>query len=280
MSKPVWVLIVVLLPVLGGILWLAIGRSRRASRLVARAPDDDPEFLGRIGTISDQDERIRRLEEELAQLDAEDDDPKWSTPPNPAPGAAARTRRTRRRAARPPRRRRRRQPRSARGRRLTVTDEAPRLAAPLPTDAAAALLCRLVELGVDHIVLSPGSRSQALALVAAEFERRGSIRLHVRIDERVAGFTALGIGRETRMPAPSSARRAPRSRTCCPAALEAHHAGVPLLLLTADRPPELRGVGANQTTRQPGHVRAERAARGRSAGARGDGRPTATASRA
>ena len=83
-SKPMWVLIVVLLPVLGGILWLAIGRSRRASKLVARAPDDDPEFLGRITTVSDQDERIRRLEEELAQLDAEDDDPKWNTPQNPA----------------------------------------------------------------------------------------------------------------------------------------------------------------------------------------------------
>ena len=88
-SKPVWVLIVVLLPVLGGILWLAIGRSRRASRLVARAPDDDPEFLERIGTVSDQDERIRRLEEELAQLDAEDDDPKWSTSPSPGEAAAA-----------------------------------------------------------------------------------------------------------------------------------------------------------------------------------------------
>ena len=61
------------------------------------------------------------------------------------------------------------------------------------TDAAAALLCRLVELGVRHVVLSPGSRSQALALVAAELERRGAIGLHVLVDERVAGFTALGI---------------------------------------------------------------------------------------
>ena len=88
-SKPVWVLIVVLLPVLGGILWLAIGRSHGASRLIARAPDDDPEFLERIGTVSDQDERIRRLEEELAQLDAEDDDPKWTEPPTPGGAAAA-----------------------------------------------------------------------------------------------------------------------------------------------------------------------------------------------
>jgi 2-succinyl-5-enolpyruvyl-6-hydroxy-3-cyclohexene-1-carboxylate synthase len=120
------------------------------------------------------------------------------------------------------------------------------------TDAAAALLGRLVELGVEHVIVSPGSRSQALALVAAELEARGAIRLHVRIDERVAGFTALGIGRETRMPAVVVCTSGTATANLLPAALEAHHAGVPLLLLTADRPPELRGVGANQTTRQPG----------------------------
>lgn len=120
------------------------------------------------------------------------------------------------------------------------------------TDAAAALLGALVERGIRHIVVSPGSRSQSLALVAAELERRGVIRLHVRIDERVAGFTALGIGRETRMPAAVVCTSGTAAANLLPAALEAHHAGVPLLLLTADRPPELRGVGANQTTRQPG----------------------------
>ena len=101
-------------------------------------------------------------------------------------------------------------------------------------------------------MLSPGSRSQALALVAAELERRGAVRLHVRVDERVAGFTALGIGRESRMPAAVVCTSGTAVANLMPAALEAHHAGVPLLLLTADRPPELRGVGANQTTRQPG----------------------------
>jgi hypothetical protein len=75
-SKPIWILIVVLLPVLGGVLWLVVGRTRKSTAAPRRAPDDDPEFLGRIGTISDQDERIRRLEEELAQLDAEADDPR------------------------------------------------------------------------------------------------------------------------------------------------------------------------------------------------------------
>ena len=135
-SKPVWILIVVLLPVLGGILWLIVGRVRASTVAARRAPDDDPEFLGRIGTISDQDERIRRLEEELAQLDAEDDDPRWSPPAGPAASddpplrAAPRRNGRRRRCARagnpaaveaadPARRRRRRHPRSARGRRLT-----------------------------------------------------------------------------------------------------------------------------------------------------------------
>lgn len=120
------------------------------------------------------------------------------------------------------------------------------------TDAAAALLGRLVELGVRHVVVSPGSRSQALALVAAELESRGAVQVHVRIDERVAGFTALGIGRESGMPAAVLCTSGTAVANLLPAALEAHHAGVPMLLLTADRPPELRGVGANQTTRQPG----------------------------
>lgn len=120
------------------------------------------------------------------------------------------------------------------------------------TDAAAALLWALVERGVRHIVVSPGSRSQALALVAAELERRGAVRVHVRIDERVAGFTALGIGRESRVPAVVICTSGTAAANLLPAALEAHHSGVPLLLLTADRPPQLRGVGANQTTRQPG----------------------------
>ena len=65
---------------LGGLLWLTVGRVRRSTIVARRAPDDDPEFLEKIGTLSDQDERIRRLEEELALLDAEDDDPRWTPP--------------------------------------------------------------------------------------------------------------------------------------------------------------------------------------------------------
>lgn len=132
---------------------------------------------------------------------------------------------------------------------MTMPDDAGRAPA---TDAAAALLARLIERGVAHVVVSPGSRSQALALVAAAAETEGRVRVHVRIDERVAGFTALGIGRESGLPAAVVCTSGTAVANLLPAALEAHHAGVPLLLLTADRPPELRGVGANQTTRQPG----------------------------
>lgn len=73
-SKPVWLLIVVLLPIVGGLLWFIVGRARRRAQPTFRAPDDNPDFLGTIGSTSDQDERIRRLEAELAALDAEDPD--------------------------------------------------------------------------------------------------------------------------------------------------------------------------------------------------------------
>lgn len=120
------------------------------------------------------------------------------------------------------------------------------------SDAAAELLAELIGNGVRDLVLSPGSRSQALALAAMALARSRALRVHVRIDERVAGFTALGIARETGVPVPVVCTSGTAAGNLLPAAMEAYHAGVPLLLLTADRPPELRGVGANQATMQPG----------------------------
>jgi 2-succinyl-5-enolpyruvyl-6-hydroxy-3-cyclohexene-1-carboxylate synthase len=118
------------------------------------------------------------------------------------------------------------------------------------TDAAASLIADLVAHGVRDIVLSPGSRSQALALAAVHAAAEGALRVHVRIDERVAGFTALGIARETGVPAAVICTSGTAVANLLPATMEAFHSGVPLLLLTADRPPELRGVGANQATLQ------------------------------
>ncbi|MDQ0615503.1 2-succinyl-5-enolpyruvyl-6-hydroxy-3-cyclohexene-1-carboxylate synthase [Microbacterium sp. W4I4] len=120
------------------------------------------------------------------------------------------------------------------------------------SDAAAELLTELIGNGVRDLVLSPGSRSQAIALAAMELSRSGALRVHVRIDERVAGFTALGIARETGLPVPVVCTSGTAAANLLPATMEAFHSGVPLLLLTADRPPELRGVGANQATVQPG----------------------------
>ena len=88
-SKPAWMLIVIILPVIGGILWFIVGRGRARAAAAVRAPDDDPAFLQQLGSQSDQDERIRRLEEELAQLDAEADDPRWKPPAAEASGDAS-----------------------------------------------------------------------------------------------------------------------------------------------------------------------------------------------
>ena len=79
--KPLWIAIVVALPIIGPTLWLLVGKARKGPskrRTVGRAPDDDPSFLGSIDTES-SDERIRRLEEELRKLDEEDNPPGGDT---------------------------------------------------------------------------------------------------------------------------------------------------------------------------------------------------------
>lgn len=114
------------------------------------------------------------------------------------------------------------------------------------------MLSELIRLGATDVVVAPGSRSQALALAAAELERVGAIRLHVRIDERGAGFLALGLAVESGRPAVVVTTSGTAVANLHPAVLEAHHAGVPLIVVTADRPAELRGIRSNQTTMQPG----------------------------
>ncbi|WP_026378603.1 2-succinyl-5-enolpyruvyl-6-hydroxy-3-cyclohexene-1-carboxylic-acid synthase [Agromyces italicus] len=120
------------------------------------------------------------------------------------------------------------------------------------TAFSVALLEEFVRAGVLDVVVAPGSRSQAIALAAAEFERQGLVRLHVRLDERGAGFLALGLAVEAGRPALVVTTSGTAVANLHPAVLEAHHSGVPLVLLTADRPAELRGIRSNQTTMQPG----------------------------
>nr|WP_251039193.1 2-succinyl-5-enolpyruvyl-6-hydroxy-3-cyclohexene-1-carboxylic-acid synthase [Agromyces sp. ISL-38] len=115
-----------------------------------------------------------------------------------------------------------------------------------------ALFASFVRAGVIDVVVAPGSRSQALALAAAEFERVGAMRLHVRIDERGAAFLALGLAVESGRPTLVVTTSGTAVANLHPAVLEAHHSGVPLIVLSADRPAELRGIRSNQTTMQPG----------------------------
>ncbi len=118
------------------------------------------------------------------------------------------------------------------------------------TALATVLVDELVRHGVRDAVLCPGSRSAPLAYAMQEADRAGRLRLHVRVDERSAAFLALGLAKLTRRTVPVVTTSGTAVANLHPAVLEAHHAQVPLLLLTADRPPELRGTGANQTTDQ------------------------------
>lgn len=122
-----------------------------------------------------------------------------------------------------------------------------------PSQALSTLLVdELVRGGVRDVVLSPGSRSAPLAYAVLAAERAGLLRLHVRVDERSAGFLALGLARGSGLPVAVITTSGTAVANLHPAVLEAHHAGVPVLVLSADRPHELRGTGANQTTTQPG----------------------------
>ncbi len=114
----------------------------------------------------------------------------------------------------------------------------------------------LVRSGVRHVCVCPGSRSAPLAIAAAETE---GIRAWPHIDERSAAFFALGIAKACREPVALVCTSGTAAANFFPAVVEAHYAGVPLVVLTADRPAELRDWGAGQTIDQPrmfgSHVR-------------------------
>ncbi len=117
-------------------------------------------------------------------------------------------------------------------------------------DAARLAVASLTAAGVRHVVVAPGSRSAPMAYALAEAEAAGAVRLHVRIDERVGGFTALGLALGSQAPVAVLTTSGTAVGELLPAVMEANHAAVPLVVLSADRPAELRGSGANQTTNQ------------------------------
>ena len=120
------------------------------------------------------------------------------------------------------------------------------------TTSARTVVDELVACGVTDAVLCPGSRNAPLAFALHAADAAGRLRLHVRIDERTAGFLALGLALTSGRPVPVATTSGTAAANLLPAVLEAAHAGVPLLAITADRPAELVGTGASQTVAQVG----------------------------
>jgi 2-succinyl-5-enolpyruvyl-6-hydroxy-3-cyclohexene-1-carboxylate synthase len=126
-------------------------------------------------------------------------------------------------------------------------NEAAMTARDVNTSFARAVVDEWARSGVTDACVAPGSRSTPLALALAGDER---IRVHVFVDERSASFCALGVGRATGRPAVALCTSGSAAAHFHPAVIEAHHGRVPLIVATADRPPELRDVGAGQTIDQ------------------------------
>src|SRR4051794_19028066 len=105
----------------------------------------------------------------------------------------------------------------------------------------------LVRCGLRHASTSPGSRNTPLALTLA---REPRLRCTSHIDERCGAFFALGVAKASGLPAALACTSGTAAANYTPAVIEAHEARVPLLVLTADRPPELRELGAGQTIDQ------------------------------
>ena len=121
------------------------------------------------------------------------------------------------------------------------------------TTQARVVVDELVRGGVRDVVLCPGSRNAPLAFALQEADRRGRIRLHVRIDERTAGYLAIGLAIAADAPVCVAMTSGTAVANLGPAVVEANYARVPLIVLSANRPYELLGTGANQTMEQLGY---------------------------
>ncbi|MCV7284978.1 2-succinyl-5-enolpyruvyl-6-hydroxy-3-cyclohexene-1-carboxylic-acid synthase [Mycolicibacterium wolinskyi] len=121
------------------------------------------------------------------------------------------------------------------------------------TAQARVVVDELIRGGVRDVVLCPGSRNAPLAFALSDADRAGRIRLHVRIDERTAGYLAIGLAVAERAPVCVAMTSGTAVANLGPAVVEANYARVPLIVLSANRPYELLGTGANQTFEQLGY---------------------------
>ncbi|ETW21469.1 2-succinyl-5-enolpyruvyl-6-hydroxy-3-cyclohexene-1-carboxylic-acid synthase [Mycobacterium gastri] len=121
------------------------------------------------------------------------------------------------------------------------------------TTQARVVVDELIRGGVRDVVLCPGSRNAPLAFALQDADRSGRIRLHVRIDERTAGYLAIGLAVAAGAPVCVAMTSGTAVANLGPAVVEANYARVPLIVLSANRPYELLGTGANQTMEQLGY---------------------------
>ncbi|MBF9523121.1 2-succinyl-5-enolpyruvyl-6-hydroxy-3-cyclohexene-1-carboxylic-acid synthase [Mycobacteroides chelonae] len=121
------------------------------------------------------------------------------------------------------------------------------------TAQAHAVVDELIRGGVRDVVLCPGSRNAPLAFALHDADKAGRLRLHVRIDERTAGFLAVGLAAASGAPVPVAMTSGTAVANLGPAVVEANYARIPLIVLSANRPYELLGTGANQTMEQLGY---------------------------
>ena len=121
------------------------------------------------------------------------------------------------------------------------------------TTQARIVVDELIRGGVRDVVLCPGSRNAPLAFALHDADRAGRLRLHVRIDERTAGYLAIGLALAGGAPVPIAMTSGTAVANLGPAVVEANYARVPLVILSVNRPYDLLGTGANQTMEQLGY---------------------------
>lgn len=120
------------------------------------------------------------------------------------------------------------------------------------TALARAIVQCCLDAGVENVVIAPGSRNAPLSWAFAQAEKAGLVKVQVRIDERDAGFLALGIAKATAKPVPVVVTSGSAVANLMPAVVEAFHSAVPVIVLSADRPASARGKSAPQTINQFG----------------------------